>query len=547
MTAPTEDVLRFDPYDQSLVADPYPLFRRLREEAPLYRNDQLDFYAVSRWDDVYAVLQDPQTYSNAKGNILEIIHSGMEMPSAVLIFEDPPTHTVHRKMLSRLFTPRRVAELEPRIREFCRQSLDPLVGESRFDIISELSAQIPMRAIGMLLGIPESEQAAVRDTIDAALRTESGSAMDRSQVLVDTDTFMHFVEWRSRNLSDDMMSQLLTAPFTDENGTLRTLTKDEVCTYITVVAGAGNETTGRLIGWAAKVWAEFPGQRRELVADPGLIPNALEEILRLEPPGPFMCRTVTRDVEMHGSPVPEGSVMMAMLAAANRDERRYRNAELYDIHRADIEHLTFGRGIHYCLGAALARLEARVAMEEFITRFPEWEVDLDGARLAPTSTVRGFETLPIVLDATSRPVQRRGLRSLLRRDRRHESATVDRRPRETVTGITGTWTLTIATPIGEQTVELDLVQDGTNVSGVSRNELEGESPMHDVLLAGNVLTWTTPMTKPIRAKATMTLTFDGDTASGTAKAGLFPSAPVRALRGPAPGNEDAIKSPEFQP
>ncbi len=531
MTASTEQGLRFDPYDQSLAVDPYPLFKRMRDEAPLYRNEELDFYAVSRWDDVLGVLQDHQTYSSAKGNILEIIRSGMEMPSAVLIFEDPPVHTGHRKMLSTLFTPRRVAELEPKIREFCRESLDPLVGEPQFDIITELSAHVPMRAIGMLLGIPESEQAAVRDTIDAALRTESGAGMDGSQVLVDTDTFMHFVEWRSRNLSDDMMSRLLTAPFTDVDGTQRTLTKDEVCTYITVIAGAGNETTGRLIGWAAKMWAEVPDQRRELVADPGLIPNAIEEVLRLEPAGPFMCRSVARDVEVHGTTVPAGSVMMAMLGAANRDERRYANADQYDIHRADVEHLTFGRGLHFCLGAALARLEARVAMEEFIARFPVWDVDLDAARLAPTSTVRGFETLPIILDRSPRRAPRRSLRSLLRRSPAPASTPA---AAPAITGLSGLWTLTIATPIGEQTVELDLVQDETGVRGVSRNDLEGESPMNDVVLAGNVLTWTTPVTKPIRAKATMTLTFDGDSATGTAKAGMFPSATVRGVRGPTP-------------
>jgi cytochrome P450 len=168
-----------------------------------------------------------------------------------------------------------------------------------------------------------------------------------------------------------------------------------VVLYVTVLAGAGNETTGRLIGWTTKLLAEYPEQRRELVEDLSLVPNAIEEVLRLEPPGPFFCRSVTRDVEVHGTTIPAGSVMMAMIAAANRDERRYSDPDDFDIHRTAIQHLTFGGGIHYCLGNALARLEGIVALEEILKRFPTWEVDLTAARLAPTSTVRGWETLPV--------------------------------------------------------------------------------------------------------------------------------------------------------
>lgn len=387
--------VHFDPYDHELVVDPYPVYRRLREEAPLYYNEALDFYAVSRFEDVSRILLDHETFSSAKGDILEIIRADMEIPSGLLIFEDPPVHPIHRKMLSRLFTPKRIAALEPKIRDFCVRALDPLVGKGGFDFVADLGAQVPMRAIGMLLGIPESAQETVRDLVDASLRTEAGEPLAQEQLLLDGAALGEYVDWRATNPSDDIMSQLIQAEFTDETGTVRRLTRDEVVIYVTVLAGAGNETTGRLIGWAGKTLADHPDQRQELAEDPSLIPNAIEELLRLEPPGPFFCRSVTRDVEVHGTTIPAGSVMMAILAAANRDDRRYEDAERFDIHRKNIQHLSFGGGIHFCLGNALARLEGVVALEELLKRFPTWDVDLAAAKLSPTSTVRGWETLPV--------------------------------------------------------------------------------------------------------------------------------------------------------
>ncbi|GAA3383637.1 cytochrome P450 [Cryptosporangium minutisporangium] len=398
MTASTTGTnqVHFDPYDHEIVADPYPVFARLRNEAPLYRNDTHDFFALSRYDDVSAVLQDHTTYSSAKGDILELIQADIEYPPGVLIFEDPPIHPIHRRILSRIFTPKRIAALEPEIRDFCVRALDPLVGSGGFDVIADLGAQVPMRAIGMLLGIPESEQEAVRDAVDESLRTEPGKPMSQDQLLVDGEAFTQYVDWRADHLSDDIISQLLQAEIEDETGTVRRLARQEIVTYVTVLAGAGNETTGRLIGWATKLLAEHPEQRRELVADHSLIPGAIEEILRLEPPGPFFCRYVTRDVEWYGTTVPRGSVLMAILAAANRDERRYENPDTFDIRRK-VAHLSFGGGIHFCLGNALARLEGRVVLEEMLKRFPTWDVDLSAARMSPTSTVRGWETLPIRL------------------------------------------------------------------------------------------------------------------------------------------------------
>lgn len=391
----THDVY-YDPYDVGINRDPYPVYRRLREEAPLYHNDQHDFYAVSRFDDVERGLVDRETFISGRGAILEFIKANIEVPSGVIIFEDPPTHTKHRGLLSRVFTPRKMNALENQIREYCATALDPLVGKGGFDFVRDFGAQMPMRVIGMLLGVPEADQESVRDTSDAHLRTEPGKPMRFSnETFARGENFEEYIDWRAEHPSEDLMTELLRAEFEDETGKVRRLTRAEVLTYVTVVAGAGNETTTRLIGWAGKVLADHPDQRRQLVDNPSLIPNAIEEILRYESPAPHVSRCVSRDVELHGRTVPEGSVMMFLIGSANRDDRRFPDGDRFDIHRRMDHHLAFGYGIHFCLGAALARLEGRVALEEVLKRFPEWEVDRDNAKLSPTSTVRGFEMLPV--------------------------------------------------------------------------------------------------------------------------------------------------------
>ena len=392
----TSDVY-YDTYDVTINADPYPVYRRLREEAPVYYNETHDFFAVSHFADVEKGLLDAQTYISGKGGIIELIKADIQMPPGVIIFEDPPTHTIHRRLLSRAFTPRRVAELEPKIREFCAHSLDPLVGAERFDFIADLGSQMPMKVISMLLGIPESDQEAVRDHVDANLRTKEGEPMEVRENFVTGELFAEYVDWRADHPSDDIMTELLNVEFVDETGTTRKLMRSELLTYLEVLAGAGNETTTRLIGWTAKVLADHPDQRAELVADPSLIPNAIEEILRYESPAPHVGRCVARqDLVVHGTEVPAGSVMLFLLGSANRDDRRFPDGDSFDIHRNDGRHLTFGNGIHLCMGAALARMEGIIALEEVLTRIPQWDVDMDNAHLSPTSTVRGWETLPVV-------------------------------------------------------------------------------------------------------------------------------------------------------
>ena len=339
-------------------------------------------------------LGDWKTFSNSRSDILELVKSKFDMPPGVLMFQDPPMHTMLRGLMGRVFTPRRMAAIEDQIRQYCVRCLDPHVGSGGFDIIAELASMMPMRVIGMLLGIPEEDQIGVRDANDANLRTKPGAPMKVSDpdAIADGRIYADYVDWRAKNPSDDLMTALLNVEFEDENGVTRKLTRKEVLHYTQVVAGAGNETTGRLIGWLAKVLAEHPDQRREIAEDRSLLNRAVDETLRFEPTGPHVARWMARDLECYGTTVPAGSAMLLLFGAANRDPRRYDDPDAFNIHRDNISHITFGKGVHYCLGANLARLEGGIALDELLNRWPDWDIDYDTARLSPTSTVRGWES-----------------------------------------------------------------------------------------------------------------------------------------------------------
>ncbi len=291
MTVNSSDVY-YDPYDFEIDSDPYPVWKRLRDEEPLYYNEKYDFYALSRFDDVERCSVDWRTYISGKGSVLEMIKSGMEVPPGMILFEDHPAHDLHRSLLSRVFTPRKMNAIEPRVREFCARSLDPLVGSGGFDFIGDLGAQMTMRTIGMLLGIPEEDQEAIRNRIDAGMHLSEGAMpdSDRASAVTSGTDFEEYIDWRAKHPSDDLMTELLNAQFEDEHGETRTLSRSEVISYVGLLAAAGNETTTRLIGWTGKVLAEHPEQRELLVKDPTLIPGAIEELLRYEAPSPVQAR-----------------------------------------------------------------------------------------------------------------------------------------------------------------------------------------------------------------------------------------------------------------
>jgi cytochrome P450 len=391
--------LYYDPWEIEIDLDPYPTYRRLRDEAPVYYNERHGFWGISRYADVDAALKDTARLSSAKGDILEVVLKDPVIPPGIFINEDPPLHTIHRAIVAKAFTPKRMRAIEDKVRAFCVACLDPLVGGDRFDFVVDLGAELPMKTIGMLAGIPDSEQPAVRAHANDVLRNEAGKPLEIDKERYFTgEMFGEYVEWREKNPSDDLITELLNVEFVDETGTTRKLRKHELIVFLAVVAGAGVETTGRLFGWMGKVLAEHPDQRRELVQDSSVIPTAIEELLRFEPPGPHVARYVaTDDVTFQDQVVPAGSALLMMLASANRDERHFDDPDTFNVRRKPGGHLTFGRGAHFCVGSPLARLEGRVALEEVLKRFPEWDIDIDNARRSRTSTVRGWDSMPAVV------------------------------------------------------------------------------------------------------------------------------------------------------
>jgi cytochrome P450 len=513
----------WDPYAIELTRNPYPIFKRLREESPLYYNEKHDFYAVSRYDDVKEALGDKETFSSARGAVLEFIKSNAPIPSGVFIFEDPPLHTIHRGLLTRVFTPKKMSALEPLIRDYCAKALDPLVGGEKFDFVADLGAQMPMRVIGMLLGIPEDDQQAVRARANAALRTEPGKPQKYgSDHNFAGEGFEEYLDWRTEHPSNDLMTELLVAEFIDEKGVTRRLTREEVLIFVNVLASAGNETTNRLIGWSGKVLAEHPEQRKQLRENRELIPQAIEELLRFEPPAPHIARYVTRDTEFQGRKVPKGSAIVLLTGAANRDESKFAKAESFDINRERVPHLTFGYGVHSCLGNALARIEGRIALDEVLNRFPEWHVDLDNAHLSPTSTVRGWETLPTFLGG-ARAAQR-GKTAAAAREKPAEPAAA-----KAAADGAEVWNVTLKTPMGEQSMTARIVRKGDTFTGC----MSGEMGEQDITgkIAGDQLSWTLPLSKPVAIKLGFEVSVAGDNMTGNVKLGMFGNAPLTGKRG----------------
>jgi cytochrome P450 len=389
----------YDPYDYAIDEHPHPVWKQMRDEAPVYYNDKYDFYALSRFDDVRSASMNWQTFRSGRGSVLELIRNP-EMLELVrtILFMDPVEHDQLRSLVNRVFTPRRVALLESRIRELCAEYLDPFVGSGGFDYVQDFGAKLPMMVIGSMLGIPIEDQDDIRSFSDAMLHREEGETdQDFTSTMALMQYFASAATLRRHHPRDDLMSDLVHAELTLEDGTTRPLDEGELMRFLNILSAAGNETVARLLSWAGATLARHPDQRRELVADPSLIPNCIEELLRYEAPSPVQARWVETDAEYHGTTIPAGSVALLLTGSAGHDERVYPDPERFDIHRTFEQQLSFGVGIHFCLGAALARLETRVALEETFKRFPTWDVDLDTAEMVRTSTVRGYHRLPITV------------------------------------------------------------------------------------------------------------------------------------------------------
>jgi cytochrome P450 len=402
MTTPkTEaELLAWDPLNEKYKADPHSIWKRLRDEAPLYYNEELDFYAVSRFADVDAFSRDPKTFCSSHGTVLEMITAD-KAEIEMMIFMDPPEHTRYRRLVSKAFTPRRMALLEEDIRDLCTRLLDEQVGKSSFDYVQDFAAKVPAYVIAALLGVPPEDRDQVRSWIDESFHLDPETGMSNDISMAAMMQVMELVaetlEHRKRNPRDDMFTDLVNGEIVDDDGELRRLTIEQAVNFAVLIASAGTETVARLLGWAALTLDHNPDQRAELAADPTLLPNTVEELLRYEAPSPVQSRWCTGDHEVHGQTIPAHSKVVMITGSAGRDDRAFPDADHFDIHRKIDHHLSFGYGIHFCLGAALARTEARIALEETLKRFPEWSVDMAGAVPLYTSTVRGYSKLPITV------------------------------------------------------------------------------------------------------------------------------------------------------
>jgi len=375
----------YDPMDPALDADPYATWAWMRDEAPVYLNERRGFYALSRYDDVAAAFKDTETFSSAYGIVLEMM-SETPMVSGMMIVNDPPSHTRLRKLVSRVFTHRRISELEGTIREICESLIAAWTPGEDFDFVQEYAAQIPSRVIAELLGVPEEDREQVRSIIDAMfhLDPELGIVNDVAMgAMGELSTYLkQLLKRRRADPADDLLSGLTQTELSD----------GECIEFSLLLVVAGTETVGRLLGWACLLLDEHPDQRAWLAEHPEGVPQAVEEVLRYEGPSPVQARRATRDVTLHGTTIPAGSPVLLLNTAAGRDERRYGpGAESFDVRRDPEHHLSFGYGVHFCLGASLARLESRVALETLLRTHPTWTVDHDRSVRAHTSTVRGWE------------------------------------------------------------------------------------------------------------------------------------------------------------
>jgi cytochrome P450 len=386
-----EEPFEYDPYSYEIDLDPYPLYRRMRDEAPAYYSPRLDFWALTRFQDCLDAFLDWRTYSSAQGTVLELMGEN-PFAGTLIIFMDPPRQTRYRNLVSKAFTPARIRALEPRIREIAVGWLDRLVGLPRFDVVREFTARMPMDVISTLLGIPAQDRDMVRGWSNDLLHRDPGNPMPTQRGFESMAKLRAYFEEqmaeRRRQPRDDMMTLLLEAEVDGER-----LEPQEIHGFYNLLATAGNETVTKLLASAFYWLHVFPDQRRILAEEPDVIPNAVEEFLRFDPPSQYQGRTLTRDVELHGHTLPKGAKVMLVNGASGRDERRFPDPDRLDVRREIEFHLGFGYGRHVCLGAFLARMESRVALEEFFRRWRAYGVPEDGIERMHSSNVRGFSGL----------------------------------------------------------------------------------------------------------------------------------------------------------
>jgi len=400
-TAASKSPVEFDPFSSVFFEDPYEMYRRLRDEAPVYYSERYRFWALSRWDDVITAHREWQTFSSTFGVDLSTLRKGEKSTFDSIIMMDPPKHDRLRALVSRVFTPRAVTALEPMIREVITGYLDALSGRDAFDAVAEFSGPFPVEIICRMLGVPEPDRQQIRHWLDIGLHREPGQVDPTPEGVaagIASGTYYYgLVAEKRANPTDDMLSRLTQVEVDRGDGHMTQLDDVEIAGFAGLLGGAGAETVTKLVGNAVVLFARHPDQWQKILDDPAKVAPAVEEILRYYPPSQYQGRYSVRDMTLHGTTIPAGYPVLLVTGAAARDERYFADPDRFDIDRPPSLALGFGYGIHSCLGAALARMESRIAIDELARRWPRFEIDEAGLRRVQMSNVAGYSNVPVHL------------------------------------------------------------------------------------------------------------------------------------------------------
>ncbi len=395
--------MEFDPFSREFFEDPFPVYRWLREESPVYCNERLGFYAVSRYEDCVAVHRDVTAFTSTHGLSLDQLTNddfqAVRGSIASMIMMDPPMHDRLRKLVSRAFMPRQIGDWEPVVECVITEILDELSERESFDAVVDFAGPFPVEVICTIVGVPEGDRQQIRHWTDRMLERQVGSPFPDAegiQAAIDFSTYLaELVADKRRHPSDDMIGHLLEAQIEREDGTVDHLTDDEVVAFIILLTAAGSETVTKLVGNAVLAFDENPEELRIILDDPSATPDAVEEVLRYRAPAQYQGRYCIQDRTFHGETIPAGSPVLIVTGAANRDPRAYEDPDRFDVRRSGPLGIAFGHGIHYCIGAHLARLEGRVAFDELYRRWPHLEVDRNGVQWVQMSNVAGPASVPV--------------------------------------------------------------------------------------------------------------------------------------------------------
>jgi cytochrome P450 len=393
----------FDPFSDVYFGDPTPVYRRLRDEAPVYFNERYGFYALSRFDDVVAAHRDWQAFSSSHGVDLSSLTKDPELVRSLgmIIMMDPPEHDRYRGLVSRVFTPRAIGALEPMVREVIGGLLDAIPDRGGFDVVADFSALFPVEIISRMLGVPEGERQQIRHRLDLALHREPGEvdpSLEGQRAMLELAGYFHdLAKQRRAHPADDMLTRLTQVSIDRGDGKPTVLTDNEIAGFASLIGGAGAETVTKLVANAVVLFDEHPGQWQAIRSDNGLIRGAVEEVLRFVPPSQYQGRFSLEERTFEGGTIPAGYPVLLLTGAATRDPRAFERADEFDIKRPPAVAIGFGHGVHSCLGAALARMESRIALEELATRWSRLTVDRDGLRRVSMSNVAGFASVPVAV------------------------------------------------------------------------------------------------------------------------------------------------------